>query len=103
MDNREEIQYNCFMNNILLVQPKVGDWDFMRSHPIPPLSLLSCVTLCEKEYEIRLVDQRTATDWKKEISHSIDAKTLCVGTTSFTGPMIANSLEIGDFIKSISD
>jgi len=91
------------MSNILLVQPKVGDWDYMRSHPIPPLSLLSSITLCEKEAEIRWVDQRISPDWKKEVNNSIDAETLCVGTTSYTGPMIADSLEISRFVKSIRD
>lgn len=90
------------MADIILVQPKVGDWDMVRSHPSLPVSLLSAVALAAGEFKIALLDTRVMPDWKTRLKEELDKCPLCVGTTSLTGRQIGSAIEIARFVKENS-
>ncbi len=91
------------MADVVLVQPKIGDWDMVRSHPSLPLSLLSAATLVNKEFEILLIDMRTVDNWKEELLTELAKNPVCVGTTSLTGRQIRYALEISSFVQENSN
>jgi len=91
------------MTEVILVQPKVGDWDMVRSHPSLPLSLLTAASLVSREFSIVLIDMRTMNDWKNRLKAELDKNPLCVGTTSLTGRQIKYALEISRFVKENSN
>lgn len=90
------------MSKIILVQPNIGDWDDLRSHPSLPLSLLSASRIVAKEFEISLIDTRTDKNWKAHLKAELEKKPLCVGITSMTGRQIGYALDISSFVKKIS-
>lgn len=87
------------MADIVLVQPKVGEWDFVRTKPAMPLALLHAATLADTEYEIRLIDQRTDDDWENNLRLELEKKPLCVGTTALSGKQIYYALSASKLIK----
>ncbi len=91
------------MADVVLLQPKIGDWDDFRSHPSLPLSLLSAVRLVAKEFNIVLIDTRVEKNWKTRLKAELDKKPLCVGVTSITGGQIGYALEISNYVKASSN
>ncbi len=91
------------MAEVLLVQPKVGEWDDFRSHPSLPLALLSASRFVAKEFDTFLIDTRLETNWKEKIKAEIKKGPICAGITSMTGRQIGYALEISSYIKSISE
>jgi radical SAM superfamily enzyme YgiQ (UPF0313 family) len=91
------------MADVVLVQPKVGHMDSVRSRPALPLALLHAVTLIDKEYEIKLIDQRIDKDWARTLKDELKKKPLCVGITSMTGPQIGYALDTSNIVKRESD
>ncbi len=79
--------------NLVLVQPGIGDMDMFRDKPTPPLGLLCAASVICGEMEVRLVDQRLASDWRAALASAIDADTVAVGFTAMTGQMIFHALE----------
>jgi radical SAM superfamily enzyme YgiQ (UPF0313 family) len=90
------------MTDVVLVQPKVGDWDTVRSHPALPLALLCASTLVDKEYKVRIIDQRTDKNWKDNLIEELSNEPLCVGITSMTGSQIKYALEVARMVKQHS-
>jgi len=90
------------MVDIVLVQPKIGDMDSFRTKPILPLSLLHSACLVDKEFSVKLIDQRVDSNWKTTLKKSLD-NSLLVATTSMTGPQIKHALEVSKFVKQCSD
>src|SRR5215212_3613485 len=66
---------------IVLLQPRVGYIDKMRSKPAMPLSLLHAVSLCTDRYEVVLIDQRVHDDWRERLQREVAADPLLVGIT----------------------
>lgn len=91
------------MADVVLVQPRVGDMDSIRSSPALPLALLHAATLVDKEYEIKLIDQRIDTHWPESLRRELMKEPLCVGITSMTGPQIYNALAASEIVKRESD
>jgi radical SAM superfamily enzyme YgiQ (UPF0313 family) len=87
------------MADIVLVQPKVGEWDFVRTKPAMPLALLHAAALADIEYEIKLIDQRTDGDWENNLRHELEKKPLCFGTTAFSGSQIHYALAASKVVK----
>ena len=79
--------------NLVLIQPRIGEWDIFTKSPTPPLSLLCAASLVCRDMEVRLVDLRTGRDWKRRLAAAIDEKTVAVGVTSLTGRMLLSALE----------
>ncbi|MHA1395815.1 MAG: B12-binding domain-containing radical SAM protein [Promethearchaeota archaeon] len=91
------------MIDILLIQPKIRNWDYSRSDFVPPLSLLFISTLIHEKYKIKIFDQRFYFNWKKELSQIIETNNIiCVGITSMTGEQFYHALIISKFIKTIN-
>ena len=90
------------MQRIVLVQPNIGDWDDLRSHPSLPLSLLSASRMVAKEFDIVLIDTRVEKNWKVRLKRELEENPLCVGVTSMTGRQIGFALEISSFVKKVS-
>ncbi len=90
------------MNDVVLVQPKVGDWDTIRSHPALPLALLCASTLVDNEFKVRIIDQRTDKNWKNNLIEELSNEPVCVGITSMTGSQIKYALEVARTVKQNS-
>jgi len=86
---------------VILIQPKVGDWDDFRSHPALPLALLSASRLLAKEFDLVLIDTRIIKNWKNVVKEELEKKPLCVGITSMTGRQIGYALEISRYVKEV--
>jgi radical SAM superfamily enzyme YgiQ (UPF0313 family) len=86
---------------IVLMQPRVGYIDKMRSKPAMPLSLLHAVSLAIEDYPAVLIDQRVHGDWRARLMAELHADPLMVGITCYTGPMIGRALEIAQVVRSV--
>jgi len=84
---------------IVLVQPMTNVFDAGKSRPTPPLSLLAACRLAARERKVRLVDQRTRGDWRRELGRLLDDKPHFVGLTSVTGSQLSSAVEIAGFIR----
>lgn len=91
------------MADIILIQPKIGEWDYIKTHPSLPLSLLHAATLTDKEYQIKLIDQRTDKQWEKQLVNELRKQPILAGTTSMTGIQIKHALRASKIIKQASD
>jgi len=79
--------------NLVLIQPGIGDMDMFREHPTPPVGLLCAASLIAGGMEIRLVDQRNDRDWRGSLAKALDAGTVAIAVTSMTGEMILHALK----------
>jgi len=87
------------MADIILIQPRLGEMDFLRTQPFLPLNLLHAATLVDKEYKIKILDQRIDKNWQKTLSEELLKAPLCVGIVAYTGKIISHALEISRFVK----
>jgi anaerobic magnesium-protoporphyrin IX monomethyl ester cyclase len=90
------------MKKIILIQPKVGSWEFIQDVPMVPLSLLAVASGLVDRYEIRILDQRLDRDWAGSLRKELQGDVLCVGVTAFTGPQILYALEASRLVKEHS-
>ena len=90
------------MAKVLLIQPRIGEWDETRSHLCVPVAILAAATLVANEFETVLIDSRLP-NWKEKLLRELKKNPLCAGLTSITGSQIKYSLEISKFIKAHSD
>jgi radical SAM superfamily enzyme YgiQ (UPF0313 family) len=86
---------------IVLMQPRVGYIDKMRSKPAMPLSLLHAVSLAMQEFPAVVIDQRVQVDWRERLIAELEANPLLVGITCYTGPMIGRALEIAEVVRRV--
>lgn len=84
---------------IVLLQPRVGYMDSMRSKPALPLSLLHAASLAYERYEVVIVDQRVSGDWEERLARVLEEDPLLVGITCYTGPMIRRALELAQVVR----
>ena len=89
--------------NVVLLQPQVGDMDAFRSHPTPPLGLLCAATGVWQDLEVRLVDQRTAGNWRDALAGALDSKTVAVGITALTGRMLRHALDAAQEVRRLRE
>jgi radical SAM superfamily enzyme YgiQ (UPF0313 family) len=69
---------------------------------VPPLSHLALAgPLRAAGYNVRILDAKWDTDWRREVRER--AKTLaCVGVTSLTGPAVEDGLQFSAYVKSVA-
>lgn len=91
------------MKNVILIQPIVGNWDEVRTSPSLPLALLCVSRLIEKEYNVRIIDQRIDANWKHTLKDELKKDVVCVGVTSMTGVQINYGIEASKTVKEVSD
>ncbi len=82
------------MAELVILQPRVGDMDALRTSPALPLGPLHAVSLAAPEFDTRLIDQRLDPDWRAALKDAIGPETLAVCFTAFTGPMILSNIEM---------
>jgi radical SAM superfamily enzyme YgiQ (UPF0313 family) len=87
------------MGKVVLIQPKVGEWDEIRSAPQIPLALLFASSLVEKDYEVKIIDQRLDKNWENSLRKELNSSPLCVGTTAMTGKQIKFALDALKIVK----
>lgn len=87
---------------IILIQPKVGSWEFIQDVPMLPLALLYISALVETKYEIQIIDQRLDKEWSATLKRALNGDVLCVGITTMTGPQISYALEASKVVKQNS-
>ena len=90
------------MSNIILIQPKLGYVDSFIYKSTLPSALLSIARFVDKEYKVKIIDQRIDKEWKKHILKELNQNPICVATTCMTGMPIKSALEISKFVKDNS-
>jgi len=85
---------------VALVYPKaVTGWQAQPWCDLP-LELLAVATpLVRAGYEVRIIDQRMASDWRDQLRSTLSRRPICVGVTSTTGPQLRHALEISELVK----
>jgi len=91
------------MKKIILVQPKVGSWEFIQDIPMVPLALLQISSYLANEYDIQIIDQRLDRNWVSTLKEELSGDVLCVGITAMTGPQILYALEASKIVKQYSN
>ena len=91
------------MSDIILIQPKLGYIDSFIYKNTLPSALLSVARFIDKEFKVKLIDQRIDKDWKKHILKELNQNPLCIATTCMTGMPIKSTLEISKFVKGNSN
>ena len=91
------------MSDIVLIQPKLGYVDYFIYKNTLPSALLSVARFIDKDYKIKIIDQRIDKNWKKHILKELNQNPLCVATTCMTGMPIKSTLEISKFVKDNSN
>jgi radical SAM superfamily enzyme YgiQ (UPF0313 family) len=76
--------------------------DFLRNQISLPLNLLHAANLVDREYQVKIIDQRIDKNWKEILGNELSKSPICVGVTAYTGKMIKHSLWISQFVKERS-
>lgn len=84
---------------VVLVQPHIGEWDWVRSRPHFPLGILHAVSAVTRKYPVVLIDQRVEKNWKEKLESFIQDDPLCVALTSMSGSQIGHALSVSRFVK----
>jgi len=90
------------MADVILVYPRSSYIEAAMKSQYLPLGLLQASVFVEKEFSVKIIDQRTMKRWDREILKELGRDTLCVCLTALTGEMINNALEISRFVKDNS-
>jgi len=90
------------MSDVILIQPKLGYVDSFIYKNTLPSALLSIARFVDKEYKVKIIDQRVDKNWKKHLLKELNQNPLCVATTCMTGMPIKSALEISKFVKENS-
>ncbi|MEW6407087.1 MAG: radical SAM protein [Patescibacteria group bacterium] len=91
------------MAEVILIYPRSSYVETAMKNQYLPLALLQAVIFVEKEFSVKIIDQRLNKKWQDELEKELTNETLCVGITVLTGEMINNALEISRFIKKKSN
>jgi anaerobic magnesium-protoporphyrin IX monomethyl ester cyclase len=86
---------------VVLIQPEIGEWDWVRTRPHFPLGILqaaSRVAVCEP---VVLLDQRIQKNWRGRLEELIGDDPLCVAVTSMSGSQIRYALAASRLVKKI--
>ena len=92
------------MSCLLLIQPKIGDMDTIRSMPHMPLGLLSTASFLKDEINIIFIDQRIDKNWKKSIADTILYQNpIAICLTTMSGSQIHYAIQISKYVKQRTD
>ncbi len=87
---------------VILVQPRIGEWDWVRSSPHFPLGITHAASLVAQRFPTVLIDQRLDRDWARRLEDCLKAGALCVALTSMSGRQITHALAVSRFVKARS-
>ena len=69
---------------------------------VPPLSHLALAgPLREAGYDVRILDAKWDSDWKREVRERA-GRLVCAGVTSLTGPAVQDGLQFSAYVKSVA-
>ncbi len=92
------------MADVLLLQPVLGYWDYIRSNPGLPLNIMyPAMYLLEDGYSVKIIDQRIDERWEKHLEKEIRKEPVIFGTSSVTGRQILYALKASKIVKENSD
>jgi len=84
---------------VVLIQPEIGEWDWVRTRPHFPLGILQASALVAEREPVVFLDQRTCRDWRKRLESVLQDRPLCVGVTSMSGSQIPYALSASRWVK----
>jgi len=87
---------------VILVQPEIGEWDWVRSRPHFPLGILQASARVAREAPVVFVDQRLDRNWRKSLERHLDADPLCVAVGSMSGRQIGYALAASRWSKQVN-
>ena len=90
------------MAEVILVYPKSSFIETAMKSQYLPLGFLQTVIFAEKEFSVKIIDQRFFLKWDRAVLDEINKDTLCVGVTALTGEMINHALDVSRFVKESS-
>ncbi len=89
--------------SVLLLQPRIGYMDSLRSAPSMPLGLLHAASLAVESFKISIFDQRLSADWRRDLAGIIERENpIAIGASMYIGPPTANALEMLGFVADKS-
>lgn len=91
------------MADIILIQPSIKEIQIIRKRFDIPLSLLSTSSFLVKDYDVKIIDQRTDKNWEKQLLYELKKNPICVGLTATTGEEITKSLKASEIVKKNND
>ncbi|MCF7861305.1 B12-binding domain-containing radical SAM protein [Candidatus Woesearchaeota archaeon] len=88
---------------VLLIQPKIGLLDDIRSSPEAPLSLMYLQANLPKSIRSEIFDQRLSSNWKRDLNlllnHDPENDYSCAAITVMTSHQLHHAKEISIFLK----
>lgn len=85
----------------VLVMPRIGTWDRLRSGPGLPLSLLHAASVAATRHRLAILDTRLVSDWRRALGDLVGPATRLVAVTSFSGSPIASALTVASYAKRV--
>jgi len=86
---------------VVLIQPEIGEWDWVRTRPHFPLGILQAAARVVEREPVVFLDQRIRKDWRKRLEGLLQGNPLCVGVTSMTGSQIRYALAASRLAKRL--
>ncbi len=86
---------------VLLIQPRIGLLDDLRSTPEIPLSLLQLASNLPAMIKPVIFDQRRSTNWRKDLANLCTDDVVCAAITSMTSLQLGQAKKISIFLKKI--
>ncbi len=87
---------------VVLIQPEIGEWDWVRTRPHFPLGILQASARVAECEPVVLLDQRVRKDWRKRLAELVDQSPLCVAITSMSGNQIGYALSASRLVKRLN-
>jgi len=91
------------MADVVLFFPKSSFIEAAMKHQYPPTALLSLAVHLDSRYRVKIIDQRTDSQWKRHLQQELKKGPICVGFSSYTGEQINFALEATRYVKNNSD
>lgn len=87
---------------VLLLQPRIGDMDHVRSAPHYPSGLVSAATLLTGRHDVVVLDERVDADFESRLGSELDHCGL-VGITSMSGSQIGHACRLARAVRARTD
>jgi len=88
---------------VILIQPEIGEWDWVRSRPHFPLGILQAAAKVATSTPVVFLDQRLEKGWQRVLEgHLADEEPICVALGSMSGRQIGYALAASRFVKEVN-
>lgn len=89
-------------NFVLLISPRTTEAD-AGSLELPMGLLYMAGVLIKNNFEVKIINQQTDTNWLRKLLPYLEKKPICIGLSCTTGKQIKYAIELSKKIKEISD